>query len=242
MSKQTDSTSLPAESRISYNTLQLANQALGATGASSSLLQQQDAAGTNGIGYLDYFDYDSNNYNPGQQSLNTNNLNSMYLNMVGQNSQAALGSQAGSLNSLVGQNNAYLGRRNGLLGQGSGGVNQRMKSAQSNIYGLTGGSGLGSVGLSGLGGLGGGLGGGIGRTGYGGGSGYGGPVSFVSGYGPNTQCEQGINPLLALLTLAGAVVGFYFIYIKLTMSGGRRSLSSKTVLEDVLDMTWIGIQ
>ena len=129
-----------------------------------------------------------------------------------------------------------------MLGQGSGGVNQRMKSAQSNIYGLTGGSGLGSVGLSGLGGLGGGLGAGIGRTGYGGGSGYGGPVSFVSGYGPNTQCEQGINPLLALLTLAGAAVGFYFIYIKLTMSGGRRSLSSKTVLEDVLDMTWIGTQ
>ena len=92
---------------------------------------------------------------------------------------------------------------------------------------------------------------GWGNTGYGGGGnsyndyggGYGGPVSVISGYGPSQQCSaMGINPLLALLTLAGAAVGFYFIYIKLTMSGGRRLKSSySSYVDDAADMMWIGI-
>ena len=83
----------------------------------------------------------------------------------------------------------------------------------------------------------------LGRSDYGygdyGGGGYGGPVSIVSGFGGGGQCDQGINPLLALLTLAGAAVGFYYIYIKLTMSGRRRSFSG-SYLENVAETLWLG--
>ena len=157
-------------------------------------------------------------------------------------------------------NGGRLRRRNGLLGQqaGVGGAGlasqqaglggQRMNAADTQNYlGLTG-SGLGGANYAGLSGLGGvglsAFGGGIGRQGYGNsGSGYGGgPVSFVSGYGPSTSCESGINPLLALLTLAGAAVGFYFIYIKLINSGGRQfgSFSFFESFEEIADKIWIG--
>merc|ERR1712241_1451329 len=54
---------------------------------------------------------------------------------------------------------------------------------------------------------------------------------------------MGINPLLALITLAGAAGGFYFIYIKLTMSGGRRLKSSySSYVDDAADMMWIGLE
>ena len=218
MATQSPTASMP-EARIGYNTLQLASQALrgttgsglGGTGSSSSLQTSGSGSNTNGIGYLDYFDYDTNTNNFGLNSLN--NMN-MYVNTMGYSSPR-------------------IRRRNGLLGQAGGQLGgQRMKAESQNLIGLTG-SGYGGA-LGGYGGL-----GGIGRTGYGGGSGYGPQVSYVSGYGPNTQCESGINPLLALLTLAGAAVGFYFIYIKLTMSGGRK-FGSKTIFEDVADMMWIG--
>ena len=84
---------------------------------------------------------------------------------------------------------------------------------------------------------------GYGGTGGGYGGGYGGPVSIVSGYGPSQQCETGINPLLALLTLAGAAVGFYFMYIRLTMSTGRKFPGKYQAndFESVLDFAWMGM-
>lgn len=127
-----------------------------------------------------------------------------------------------------------LRRRNGLLNAagglaGLGGLSGQRQLKTADAVGLAS-SGYGHSGY-----------GGGGHSGYGGGGGYGGPVSVVSGYGPSQQCEQGINPLLALLTLAGAAVGFYFIYIKLTMSG-RRSFQSDAggALENIAEMLWIG--
>ena len=155
-------------------------------------------------------------------------------------------------------NGGRLRRRNGLLGQqaGVGGAGlasqqaglggQRMNAADTQNYlGLTG-SGLGGANYAGLSGLGGvGLsafgGSGIGRQGYGNsGSGYGGGA--VSGYGPYTTCNSGINPLLALLTLAGAGLGFYFIYIKLINATGRKfgSYSFFQSFEEIADKIWIG--
>ena len=81
------------------------------------------------------------------------------------------------------------------------------------------------------------------------------PVSVISGYGQApTECETGLNPLLTLLTLGGAAVGFYFVINKLTkglgLFGGigrkfQHEQYEKNVLsvflDDVIDHFWIGM-
>lgn len=81
------------------------------------------------------------------------------------------------------------------------------------------------------------------------------PVSVVSGYGQApSECETGLNPLLTLLTLGGAAVGFYFVINKLTkglgLFGGlgrkfQREQYEKGVLnvflDDMVDHFWIGM-
>ncbi len=69
---------------------------------------------------------------------------------------------------------------------------------------------------------------GVNRVGYAepsgwGGGGYDDRVTYVSGYGPSRCSDDGLNPFLVLITLAGAAVGFYFIYNKLTMITGRKT-------------------
>ena len=69
-----------------------------------------------------------------------------------------------------------------------------------------------------------------------------------------SECETGLNPLLTLLTLAGAAVGFYFVINKLTkglgLFGGigRKFQQEKYELgklnvffDDVVDHFWIGM-
>lgn len=270
-----DTSSSQPESRIGYDTLQLANQANQAIGSSGIGAQFLDSASSNiGSGYLDYLDYDTNNNN----NFGLNNLN-MYVNTMGGYANRNNGGRLRRRNGLLGQQGSLRGV--GLAGQQAGLGGQSMNTASQNYLGLTGsglggaglsgkqaglgagqgmnaadtqnylgltGSGLGGAGYAGLTGLGGvglsAFGNGIGRQGYGhSGSGYGGgPVSFVSGYGPSQSCESGINPLLALLTLAGAAVGFYFIYIKLINAGGRKfgSYSFLQSFEEIADKIWIG--
>ena len=208
---------------------------LGSTGTASNYAQTSNSNSNknngNGVGYLDYFDYDSTNYSPAYQNYD-----------VGMGLGNGMGGGYGGNNINY---RKLLRRRNGLMSGGLGQLGNGQLGGQMN--GQLGGQlnnradslGLGSTGW---GATGGGYGGGA--TGYGNagaGSGYGGygPISIVSGYGAgNQQCETGINPLLALLTLAGAAVGFYFIYIRLTMSGGRKLKSS--YVDDVADMMWLG--
>ena len=85
-------------------------------------------------------------------------------------------------------------------------------------------------------------------------SGYG-PVSVISGYGQSpSECETGLNPILTLLTLAGAAVGFYFVINKLTKGLGLFGRSGRkfqqdlyekgifnTFMDDVVNQFWIGM-
>jgi hypothetical protein len=222
------------EPRIGYNTLMATqNRRLGTVGGANSgygnmigatgnvaapaAVQSNDG---NSGGYLDYLD--SNDYFGTLGNGYSNTYSNTYTNNGGLSRRK------------------HLRRRNGLLNAAGSGVVGRVGNQLKTAAATT---GLGMLGLgsSGYGGGSSGYGGG-GQSGYGGGSGYGGsPVSVVSGYGPSQQCESGINPLLALLTLAGAAIGFYYIFIKLTMSTGRRNFgNSATMFESIADMTWIG--
>ena len=208
-------------------------------GSNSNLLQSSNTNNNNGgIGYLDYFDYDSTNYSPAA-SLNMNYdmgmgignsmgySNNNYRKLLRRRNGLMSGAQLGN-----GQSAGQLGQLGGQMnGQLGGQLNNRADSL-----------GLGSSGYGATGFGGGATGYGGGATGYGGGSGYGAPVSIVSGYGGGSgQCATGVNPLLALLTLAGAAVGFYFIYVKLTMSAGQRRSSNSYYVDEVADMLFIGI-
>ena len=205
---------------------------------SNMLLQGQSSINKNngGVGYLDYFDnYDSTNYAPQAQSLNMNYDVGM-----------GLGNGMGGYSSNNNYRQKLLRRRNGLMsgqqlgnaGQSAGQLGQLGGGQLNNRADSL---GLGSSGY-GATGFGGGATGYGGSTGYGGGSGYGAPVSIVSGYGGGSgQCASGVNPLLALLTLAGAAVGFYFIYVKLTMSAGQRRSSNSYYVDEVADILFIGI-
>ena len=241
------------EARIGYNTLQLAN----------SPVSQFNGLGTTGLsskaGYLDYLDYDTSNDNFNYATSNLYNNNNYGLT-------TGLGQSYGS--SSYDDNLSYrqlMRRRQGLLagGEAAGGFNQLSQygggvgrqlnnnagsAGQLNQLGGNQAGQMNQLGFGGLNNLGqlGNLGKvdnlGLASSGYGH-SGYGGPISIVSGYGPSQQCETGINPLLALLTLAGAAVGFYFMYIRLTMSTGRKfpgKYQAASDFESVLDFAWMG--
>lgn len=81
-------------------------------------------------------------------------------------------------------------------------------------------------------------------------------MSVISGYGQApTECDTGLNPLLTLLTLAGAAVGFYFVINKLTKGAGlfggigrkfqREQYEKEGIfnifLDDVVNQFWIGM-
>ena len=81
-------------------------------------------------------------------------------------------------------------------------------------------------------------------------------MSVISGYGQApTECETGLNPLLTLLTLGGAAVGFYFVINKLTKGSGlfggigrkfqheqyEKGHPLNVFLDDVYDHFWIGM-
>ncbi len=245
-SNTVNSDTLPAESRIGYGNgngllnSQLNNRrrfaytnlglgaglnagsagSAGLTGYGNSAaggVADNNAAATDpaqGVGYLDYFDSGSNINN-------------------------GLGLDYG-LTYNPRRFNGNFRRRNGLMNAGTVGAGGGGLAAGGLGAGLGGGlksaasNGLMALASSGYGG---------GHSGYGSGhSGYGGPVSVVSGYGPSQQCESGLNPLVVLLTLAGAAIGFYFIYIKLTMSGGRTfGGTGGNLVDSVADIMWIGI-
>ena len=248
------------EARIGYNTLQLAN----------SPVSQFNGLGTTGLsskaGYLDYLDYDTSNDNLNYANSNLYNNNNYGLTTgLGQ----SYGSSSYDDNLSYRQ---LMRRRQGLLagGEAAGGFNQLSQygggvgrqlnnnagsAGQLNQLGGNQAGQMNQLGFGGLNNLGqlGNLGkvdnlglasSGYGHSGYGAtGGGYGGPISIVSGYGPSQQCETGINPLLALLTLAGAAVGFYFMYIRLTMSTGRKfpgKYQAASDFESVLDFAWMG--
>ena len=184
------------------------------------------------------------------QAITSSGIGAQFLDSASSNVGSSYMDYDINNNNNFGVNNfnmyGHLRRRNGLFGQQAGHGDQGMNTADTQNYlGLTG-SGLGGVGYAGLSGIGGvgltGFGQGIGRQGYGhSGSGYGGGV--VSGYGPAISCQSGVNPLLALLTLAGAGLGFYFIYIKLINATGRKfgSHSFLQSFEDMADKIWIGM-
>ncbi len=197
-----------------------------------------NGAGAGGVGYLDYFDGNQ----AGSVANGNNGLGLDY---------------AASGLTFVPRRAGGFRRRNGLLNAGAAALG----GLANGLAGGGGGSG-GLTGMGGLAGLGNGLksaatnaagnlmalpssgyghsGGGYGHSG-GGHSGYGAPVNVVSGYGPSQQCESGLNPLIVLLTLAGAAIGFYFIYIKLTMSGGRTfGGTGGNIVDTVADVLWIG--
>ena len=156
-----------------------------------------------------------NQYGGGRQ-LNGGSGSTGQLNQLG----SQLGNQLGQLGNQLGNQLSQVGNQFSQVGNQLG---QMSGLGKADNLGLAS-SGYGHSGVGG-------------QSGYGG-YGGGGPVSIVSGYGPSQQCESGINPLLALLTLAGAAVGFYFIYIRLTMSGGRKLQES--YFENTLDMMWLG--
>jgi hypothetical protein len=204
-----------AESRIGYNNNNLYNLPNGYanTGnrllnlASSSVNDKSTEATTGlgsddigqGIGYLDYFQTDS----AGLTGFGLRRRLAL---------QRALRRRNGALAAAAGTTDTA-----GALGSlGSLGGN-----AATDLTGA--GGALGTAGLTGLNDRGQGL-LGLGSSGYGvGHSGYGyEPVISGYGLGPSQQCKSGINPLLALLTLAIAAAGFYFIYTKLTSITGRK--------------------
>lgn len=68
---------------------------------------------------------------------------------------------------------------------------------------------------------------GLGSSGHGGDFGYeslsyGHEEENQQAYGPSTQCLNGLNPLLLLLTGALALAGYYFLYTRLTAIAGKR--------------------
>ena len=79
------------------------------------------------------------------------------------------------------------------------------------------------------------------------------PVSVVSGYGQSTtECDKGLNPLLTLITLAGAALGGYLVFNKLTAGAGifgglpgrtfnREENSINVLLNDVFNQFWHGM-
>lgn len=74
---------------------------------------------------------------------------------------------------------------------------------------------------------------GLGSSGYGSdfgyeSIGYGTEVGHQA-YGPSTQCLNGLNPLLLLLTGALALAGYYFMYTRLTAIGGRKKREDESL-------------
>ena len=240
------------EARIGYNTLQLANNqgtnyGVGTTGLGSKGVSSS---------YLDYFDYDSNdNLNYAASNLYNNNN----FGLTGQGQSYGSPSYTDNLSyrqllrrrqGLLAGGSAQLGQYGGRQLSQTGQLNQLSQAGQLNQLGQAGQMNLGNqLGLGQLGNLGkvdnlGLASSGYGATGLGGHSGYGGPVSVVSGYGPSQQCETGINPVLALLTLAGAAVGFYFLWNAIQMATTGRTLSQKWQVgnfESALDFMWMGM-